>query len=184
MRHGRPRLDGVRVGQEGPQIARPDATADLVQDGRLLAKDLGARGVKVRPNGFPKDVPEGKTLEQIGRSLNECGKIGGDNGVEIWMEVHGQETSLPANARKIMDACGHRNVGVTWNSNPTDVKDGSGYGRSPVTMLLQNGWICPMDDSGVEHEDGWVLVRDGLVEAVGGGAPPSAESVVGPTSIC
>jgi 8-oxoguanine deaminase len=45
-------------------------------------------------------------------------------------------------------------------------------------MLLQNGWICPMDDSGVEHEDGWVLVRDGLVEAVGGGAPPAADSVV------
>jgi 8-oxoguanine deaminase len=45
-------------------------------------------------------------------------------------------------------------------------------------MLLQNGWICPMDDSGAEHEDGWVLVRDGLVEGVGGSAPPAAESVV------
>jgi cytosine/adenosine deaminase-related metal-dependent hydrolase len=45
-------------------------------------------------------------------------------------------------------------------------------------MLLQNGWICPMDDSGAEHEDGWVLVRDGLVEAVGGGTPPAADSVV------
>jgi cytosine/adenosine deaminase-related metal-dependent hydrolase len=45
-------------------------------------------------------------------------------------------------------------------------------------MLLQNGWICPMDDSGAEHESGWVLVRDGLVEAVGGGAPPAADEVV------
>jgi cytosine/adenosine deaminase-related metal-dependent hydrolase len=45
-------------------------------------------------------------------------------------------------------------------------------------MLLQNGWICPMDDSGTEHEDGWVLVRDGLVEAVGGGSPPAADSVL------
>jgi 8-oxoguanine deaminase len=45
-------------------------------------------------------------------------------------------------------------------------------------MLLQNGWICPMDDSGAEHEDGWVLMRDGLVEGVGGSAPPAAESVV------
>jgi cytosine/adenosine deaminase-related metal-dependent hydrolase len=45
-------------------------------------------------------------------------------------------------------------------------------------MLLQNGWICPMDDSGTEREDGWVLVRDGLVEAVGGGAAPAADSVV------
>ncbi len=45
-------------------------------------------------------------------------------------------------------------------------------------MLLQNGWICPIDDSGVEHESGWVLVRDGLVEALGGGAPPAADEVV------
>jgi cytosine/adenosine deaminase-related metal-dependent hydrolase len=45
-------------------------------------------------------------------------------------------------------------------------------------MLLQNGWICPFDDSGRELEDGWVLVRDGLVEAVGDGAPPVADDVV------
>jgi cytosine/adenosine deaminase-related metal-dependent hydrolase len=47
-----------------------------------------------------------------------------------------------------------------------------------MTMLLQNGWICPMDDSRVEHESGWVLVREGLVEEVGGGEPPAADSVV------
>jgi cytosine/adenosine deaminase-related metal-dependent hydrolase len=47
-----------------------------------------------------------------------------------------------------------------------------------MTMLLQNGWIVPMADSGAEYPDGWVLVRDGLVEAVGDGAPPVAESVV------
>ena len=45
-------------------------------------------------------------------------------------------------------------------------------------MLLQNGWICPMDDSGQEFPNGWLLVRDGLVDAVGGGAAPAAEVVV------
>ncbi len=45
-------------------------------------------------------------------------------------------------------------------------------------MLLQNGWICPMDDSGAESEHGWVLVRNGLVEALGGGVPPAADTVV------
>src|SRR5262245_60718894 len=45
-------------------------------------------------------------------------------------------------------------------------------------MLLQNGWICPMDDSGSEYPTGWVLVREGLVEAVGGGVPPAADTVV------
>src|SRR2546425_10999218 len=85
-----------------------------------------ARGVKVRPNGIPKDAPLDKTLEQIGKALAECGKIGADNGVEIWTEVHGGTTQNPPNARKIMDHCGHPNVGVPWNSNPTDGTDGSG----------------------------------------------------------
>jgi len=47
-----------------------------------------------------------------------------------------------------------------------------------MTLLLQNGWICPLDDSGVELPSGWVLVRDGLVEAVGDGVPPVADDVV------
>src|SRR4029077_15951933 len=34
------------------------------------------------------------------------------------------------------------------------------------------------DDSGTELAEGWVLVRDGLVEAVGDGAPPAADEVV------
>jgi sugar phosphate isomerase/epimerase len=91
----------------------------------LLAKDVGARGVKVRPNGLPKDVPEEKTLEQIGRALAECGAFARDHGVEIWVEVHGDQTKVPARMRRIMDVCSHPSVGVTWNSNDTDVVDGS-----------------------------------------------------------
>jgi sugar phosphate isomerase/epimerase len=90
-----------------------------------LAKDIGARAVKVRPNGLPKDVPEEKTLDQIGRALAECGTFAGEHGVEIWVEVHGDGTKLPPRMRRIMDACGHRSVGLTWNSNDTDVVDGS-----------------------------------------------------------
>ncbi len=90
-----------------------------------LAKDIGARGVKVRPNGLPKEVPEERTLEQIGKALTECGKMAADSGVEIWVEVHGAGTSLPPNCRKIMDICGHPSVGITWNSNATDLVDGS-----------------------------------------------------------
>jgi cytosine/adenosine deaminase-related metal-dependent hydrolase len=32
-----------------------------------------------------------------------------------------------------------------------------------------------MDDAESEHPDGWVLVRDGLIAAVGGGEEPAAE---------
>jgi sugar phosphate isomerase/epimerase len=91
----------------------------------LLARDIGGRGIKVRPNGLPKDVPEEDTIEQIGRALSECGDFARDHDVEIWVEVHGQGTKEPANMRRIMDACGHPAVGVTWNSNPSDVANGS-----------------------------------------------------------
>jgi len=51
-----------------------------------LARDIGARGVKVRPNGLPEGVPVERTLEQIGRALAECGAVAADNGVQIWVD--------------------------------------------------------------------------------------------------
>ncbi len=42
-------------------------------------------------------------------------------------------------------------------------------------MLLANAWVATMDDAGSEYRDGWVLVEDGLVSAVGGGQPPAGE---------
>ncbi len=90
-----------------------------------LAHDLGCLGVKVRPNGLPEGVAEKVTIRRIGEALRECGEIGEGFGVEIWVEVHGRETQEPRRMRAIMDACGHPNVGVCWNCNPTDVKNGS-----------------------------------------------------------
>jgi sugar phosphate isomerase/epimerase len=90
-----------------------------------LAADIGGRGVKVRPNGLPKEVPVEKTLEQIGKALIECGKAAADAGVEIWVEVHGPGTSHPPHVKTIMEHCGHPKVGLTWNSNASDLKNGS-----------------------------------------------------------
>ena len=96
---------------------------DFVQ----LAADVGAAGVKVRPNGLQEDkgIPAEQTLDQIGRSLRTCGEFAADHGVEIWLEVHGRETSHPPHVRTIMDHCNHPQVGVCWNSNMSDIKDGS-----------------------------------------------------------
>ena len=90
-----------------------------------LVADLGGRGVKVRPNGRARGVELDKTLEQIGKALIPCGKAAADAGVEIWVEVHGPGTSEPRHCKTIMEHCGHDAVGLTWNSNPTDIKDGS-----------------------------------------------------------
>jgi sugar phosphate isomerase/epimerase len=90
-----------------------------------LAQDLGCVGVKVRPNGSPKDVPEDKTLDQIGHALDRCGDIARDHGVEIWLEVHGLGTMLPPNIHRILSVANHPAVGACWNSNDTDVVEGS-----------------------------------------------------------
>jgi sugar phosphate isomerase/epimerase len=100
-----------------------------------LARDVGSPGVKVRPNGLPKGVPEEKTLEQIGKALAECGVAAAANGVKIQLEVHGAETSRLPRIRKIMDYAGnHPAVRVCWNSNPTDLLDG---GFEPAFNLVK-----------------------------------------------
>ena len=91
-----------------------------------LAHDVGASGVKVRPNAFPKDVPQERTLEQIDKSLREIGEFGDSHGVQIRLEVHGSGTSLLPNIKRMIDIANHANVGVCWNSNPTDL-EGDGF---------------------------------------------------------
>ena len=90
-----------------------------------LAHDIGSPGVKVRPNGIVAGVDPERTYEQIGRALHEVGKDAADFGVEIRVEVHGGTTQLLPNFAKIIQHTDHPNVGTCWNSNPTDVVNGS-----------------------------------------------------------
>lgn len=110
-----------------------------------LARDIGSPGVKVRPNGLPKNVPEQKTLEQIGRALKECGDAARDQGVLIQLEVHGEGTSRLPNIRKILDHGGnHPAVKVCWNSNPTDLLDG-GFDSNFTLVRNQIGQVHMRD---------------------------------------
>jgi sugar phosphate isomerase/epimerase len=92
----------------------------------ILAQDVGAPGIKVRPNAFPEGVPKEKTLEQIGNSLREIAIFGADHNVEIRVEVHGRETCKLPNMRVMMDVADHPNVGVVWNCNRQDLA-GKGF---------------------------------------------------------
>ena len=110
------------------QSPDPAVRRKNIEDGKRwvdLAHDTGATGVKVRPNGLPKEVPREQTIHNIGEALRELGDYAAVKGIEIWMEVHGQDTQNPPVAAAILKACGHRNVGACWNSNPTDVVNGS-----------------------------------------------------------
>lgn len=90
-----------------------------------LAKDTGAKGVKVRPNNLPDGVPHEETIANIAACLREVGEYAAENGVEIWLEVHGHGTSAPHVIARIVEQVAMEKVGVCWNSNHGDVIDGS-----------------------------------------------------------
>jgi sugar phosphate isomerase/epimerase len=93
----------------------------------VLAHDVGTKvGVKVRPNGLPKEVPAEQTLTQIGRSLRELGEFAQGHGQRVYVEIHGNPTSLVPHMKTVMDVANHPNVGVCWNSNQTDLA-GEGF---------------------------------------------------------
>jgi sugar phosphate isomerase/epimerase len=90
-----------------------------------LAHDLGAPGIKVRPNGVPRGADLDATLRQIGRALHEIGEDAAGFGIEIRVEVHGPVTSQLEHFAKILQYADHPNVYACWNSNATDVQNGS-----------------------------------------------------------
>jgi len=85
-----------------------------------LSHDIGGSGVKVKPNDFHNGVPHEKTIEQIGKALNELGEYAGGFGQQIRLEVHGKCSELPT-IKQIMDVATNPNVFICWNSNKTDL---------------------------------------------------------------
>ena len=47
-----------------------------------------------------------------------------------------------------------------------------------MATLLSGATVVTMDDEGAEHPEGWLLVSDGLIEAIGAGPEPHAEDRV------
>lgn len=86
-----------------------------------LCKDIGATGIKVKPNGFPPDVSKEKTIAQIAASLNECGKVASDLGQLIRVEVHGKITQQLPHMKAIFDQVTEKSVKVCWNCNDQDL---------------------------------------------------------------
>ncbi len=86
-----------------------------------LSHDCGGSGVKVKPNAFHEGIPHEKTIEQIGKSLNELADFAEDYGQQIRLEVHGEVTQELPNIKAIMDVATHRNATVCWNSNDEDL---------------------------------------------------------------
>ncbi|MCW5981504.1 MAG: sugar phosphate isomerase/epimerase [Bryobacteraceae bacterium] len=104
-----------------------------------LAHDTGALGVKVRPNALPKETPPEVTVRNIADSLRTLGDYAAGKGIEIWLEIHGRDTSNPRVCADIMKATAHEAVGLCWNSNPTPEEVVRGSVKASFDLLKP--WI-------------------------------------------
>ncbi len=86
-----------------------------------LCHDIGATGIKVKPNTLPAEVSKEKTIAQIAASLNEIGKFAKDFDQLVRVEVHGRITSELPNMKAIFDQVTEANVKMCWNCNDTDL---------------------------------------------------------------
>jgi sugar phosphate isomerase/epimerase len=111
------------------------ANIELTKQYVQLMHDCGGSGVKVKPNGFARGVEKEKTIEQIGKALNEVAEYGQQYGQQIRVEVHGTGTSELPVMKAIFDIATHPNVAVCWNSNGEDLK---GEGLAHNFKLVQD----------------------------------------------
>ncbi len=143
-----------------------------------LCSDVGASGVKVRPNGLPAEVPVEKTLEQIGKALNECARYGADYNVQIRLEVHGRGTSELPHVKTILDVADHPNHVVCWNCNPQDLLgEGFAFNYGLVESRMGTVHIHDLRNQNYPWEDlferlrvcrapgftGWTLIEEGAI---------------------
>jgi Xylose isomerase-like TIM barrel len=156
-----------------PLRASIDAAKAFIQ----LSHDVGASGVKVKPNDLPPNVPEKRTIEQIGRSLNELGAFATDLGQQVRLEVHGGCARLPTIAA-IMKVADHPSVAVCWNSNPQDL-EGAGLEhnfRLVKKRLGRTTHVRQLQDPSYPYAklvkllkqsryDGWLLAEESLMPA-------------------
>ena len=137
-----------------------------------LCHDVGGTGIKVRPNGLPAGVPVAKTIEQIGKSLDEVAEFGEGYGIEIRTEIHGRGTSEIPVIRKIMDVSMHPNSKLCWNCNAADLNgDGLAANFASVQDRISTIHIHDLISSYPWPElfellkgagfDGWTLLEEG-----------------------
>lgn len=140
-----------------------------------LSQDIGASGVKVKPNDFHEGVEKEKTIAQIGAALHELAQFGADLGQEVRLEVHGQ-LAPPPYIEQVIKAADHPNAKVCWNSNPQDL-DGAGLEANFALLRPFFGATCHIHDLSSDAYPnaqilrlltdsgygGWVLMEEGKV---------------------
>jgi len=112
---------GANFEYHSPDPAQLRSNIEQTKEYIMLCKDIGATGIKVKPNDLPADVPKEKTIAQIGASLNEVGRFARDYGQLVRVEVHGNHTQELPNMKAIFEHVTESNVKICWNCNDQDL---------------------------------------------------------------
>lgn len=112
---------GANFEYHSPDPAQLRTNIDQTKEYIKLCRDIGATGIKVKPNDLPAGVPKEKTIAQIGASLNEVGKFARDYGQLVRVEVHGNLTQEIPNMKAIFEQVTEPNVKMCWNCNDQDL---------------------------------------------------------------
>jgi len=112
---------GTNFEYHSPDLAKLRINIDQTKEYIKLCKDIGASGIKVKPNDLPAGVEKEKTIAQIAASLNEVGKFAHDYGQLVRVEVHGNKTQELPNMKAIFDQVTEKNVKMCWNCNDQDL---------------------------------------------------------------
>lgn len=123
---------------DSPEPAEVAAQIETARQFIGLAADVGARGVKVRPNKLHEGIAPEDTCRQIGASLAVVGAAAAEAGVSVFVEVHGRGTCDPKLVQLMLDACGHPSVGACWNSNPNEFEISGGSIAAAFGLLADD----------------------------------------------
>lgn len=112
---------GSNFEYHSPDPAKVRENIEQTKEYIKLCSDIGASGIKVKPNDLPADVPAEKTIAQIAASLNETGKFASDYGQLVRVEVHGNKTQEIPVMKAIFEQVTEPAVKMCWNCNDQDL---------------------------------------------------------------
>jgi len=112
---------GANFEYHSPDPAQLRSNIDQTKEYIKLCRDIGASGIKVKPNDLPAGVPKEKTISQIAASFNEVGKFAADYNQLVRVEVHGNLTQEIPNMKAIFEKVTEPNVKMCWNCNDQDM---------------------------------------------------------------
>lgn len=180
----RPEFSAVRIGDTRRQVADHGlVVSDLGASAQLheppgparekqldearrfidLAHDIGARWVRVFPNGYVKGEPHDATLNRIGETLAQLGWFSKGSGVGVLMESHGELTDSASLVKVMRVAESAPDTGLVWDTHHTVVTGG----EAPSDTWKQIGkWVhhTHIKDSVAQGDDRhYVLLGQGTV---------------------